>query len=138
MRIAVTYENGNVFQHFGHTETFKVYEVEDGKVVSSELFGSNGSGHGALATLLNDKGIDVLICGGIGGGAQMALAEAGVELIGGAAGNVDDAVKAYLDGTLMPNPDFQCHHHDGEATHSCGSHGCHEGGAEHKCGGHCH
>ena len=68
MRIAVTYENGNVFQHFGHTEQFKVYEVENGKVVSSEIFGSNGSGHGALARLLNDKGIDVLICGGIGGG----------------------------------------------------------------------
>ena len=97
MRIAVTYENGNVFQHFGHTETFKVYEVEDGKVVSSALFGSNGSGHGALASLLNDKGIDVLICGGIGGGAQQALSERGIELCAGASGNTDEAVEAYLE-----------------------------------------
>ena len=86
MRIAVTYENGNVFQHFGHTEEFKVYEVEDGKVTGTEIVGSNGSGHGALASLLNDKGIDVLICGGIGGGAQAALAEKGIELCAGASG----------------------------------------------------
>ena len=52
MKIAVTYDNGNVFQHFGKTENFKVYEVEDNKVVSSEVIGSNGTGHGALAGLL--------------------------------------------------------------------------------------
>ena len=69
MRIAVTYENGEVFQHFGHTEQFKVYEVEDSKVVSSEILGSDGSGHEALATLLRERSIDVLICDGIGGGA---------------------------------------------------------------------
>ena len=81
MKIAVTYDNGNVFQHFGKTENFKVYEVEDNKVVSSEVIGSNGTGHGALAGLLAEQGIDVLICGGIGGGAQNALAEAGIQLI---------------------------------------------------------
>ncbi|MBO4382971.1 MAG: peptidylprolyl isomerase, partial [Clostridia bacterium] len=80
MRIAVTYENGQVFQHFGHTEQFKVYEVEDGKVVSSEVVGSDGQGHGALAGVLAGKGIDVLICGGIGGGAVNALTKAGIEL----------------------------------------------------------
>lgn len=64
MKIAVTYDNGNVFQHFGKTENFKVYEVEDNKVVSSEVIGSNGTGHGALAGLLAEQGIDVLICGG--------------------------------------------------------------------------
>ena len=74
MRIAVTYDNGQVFQHFGHTEQFKVYEVEDGKVVSAEVVGSDGAGHEALAGLLSGKGIDVLICGGIGGGATAALA----------------------------------------------------------------
>ena len=84
MKIAVTYDNGNVFQHFGKTENFKVYEVEDNKVVSSEVIGSNGTGHGALAGLLAEQGIDVLICGGIGGGAQNALAEAGVQLCSGA------------------------------------------------------
>ena len=52
MKIAVTYDNGNIFQHFGRTESFKVYEVEDGKVISSEVIGSDGIGHGALAGLL--------------------------------------------------------------------------------------
>ena len=127
MRIAVTYENGNIFQHFGHTEEFKVYEVEEGKVVSSEIIGSNGSGHGALAGLLNEKGIDVLICGGIGGGAQSALAERGIELCAGAEGNADRAVEAYLRGELI-NTGANCDHH-GEG-HSCGDHGC----GEHDCG----
>ena len=141
MKIAVTYENGEVFQHFGHTETFKVYEVKDGKIVSSELIGSDGSGHEALAGLLKERAIDVLICGGIGGGAQMALAEAGVQLIGGATGNVDEVVDAFLKGELEVIPDFQCRHHDHGEGHSCGDHGCgsHEGGHGHGCGGgHCH
>lgn len=129
MRIAVTYENGNVFQHFGHTEEFKVYEVEDGKVTGTEIVGSNGSGHGALASLLDDKGIDVLICGGIGGGAQAALTEKGIELCAGAEGDADEAVKAYLRGELV-NTGANCNHH-GEG-HSCGDHGC----GEHDCGDH--
>ena len=133
MRIAVTYENGNVFQHFGHTEEFKVFEVEDGKVVSAQIIGSNGSGHGALASLLNDKGIDVLICGGIGGGAQSALAERGIELCAGASGDVDEAVAAYLRGELI-NTGANCDHHHGEG-HSCGDHGC--GDHDHDCGD-CH
>lgn len=94
MKIAVTYDNGNVFQHFGKTEYFKIYEVEENKVVSSEVMSSSGSGHGALAGLLADSSVDVLICGGIGGGAQSALAEAGVELCAGAQGNTDEVVEA--------------------------------------------
>ncbi|MBO4881644.1 MAG: FKBP-type peptidyl-prolyl cis-trans isomerase [Firmicutes bacterium] len=129
MKIAVTYENGEVFQHFGHTETFKVYEVEDGKVVSSQIVGSDGSGHEALAVLLADKAIDVLICGGIGGGAVAALTEQGIELCAGASGSADEAVEAYLRGELV-NTGVNCDHHDHEEGHSC--HG-HEGG----CGG-CH
>ena len=86
MRIAVTYENGQIFQHFGHTEFFKVYDVEDGKVVASEVVDTNGSGHGALAGVLNALKADILICGGIGGGAQMALAAAGIKLFGGVSG----------------------------------------------------
>lgn len=135
MRIAVTYENGQVFQHFGHTEQFKVYEVEDGKVVSSEIIGSDGQGHGALAGLLSNKSIDVLICGGIGGGAQAALSEQGIELCAGASGDVDAAVEAYLKGELV-NSGVNCNHHgeghtcgDHEDGHSCGDHsscgGCH-------------
>ena len=133
MRIAVTYEDGQVFQHFGHTEVFKVYEVEDGNVISSELVGSNGSGHGALAGLLNDKGIDVLICGGIGGGAQRALDERGIELCAGASGDVDEAVAAYLRGELV-NTGANCDHHHG-GDHDCGDHDC--GDHDHDCGG-CH
>ncbi len=128
MRIAVTYENGNVFQHFGHTEAFKVYEVEDGKVLSSEILSSDGAGHSALAALLSGQHIDVLICGGIGGGAQAALAERGIELCAGASGDADEAVAAYLRGELV-NTGANCDHHHGEG-HSCGEHGC----GEHECG----
>ena len=130
MKIAVTYDNGNIFQHFGRTEFFKVYEIEDNQVVSSEVIGSNGTGHGALAGLLADQAVDVLICGGIGGGAQDALAEAGVELCAGAQGDVDQAVEAYLKGELVSTGANCDHHH--EEGHSCGDHG--EG---HSCGGNC-
>ena len=94
MKIAVTYDNGTIFQHFGKTEFFKVYETENNQVVSSEVISSNGTGHGALAGLLADQSVDVLICGGIGGGAQAALAEAGVELCSGAQGDADQAVES--------------------------------------------
>ena len=121
MKIAVTYENGNVFQHFGHTEEFKVYQIEDGEIIRTEILGSNGTGHGALAGLLNDRDIDVLICGGIGGGAQAALEEQGIALCAGASGDADEAVKAYLRGELV-NTGANCDHH--EEGHSCGDHGC--------------
>ena len=118
MKIAVTYDNGNIFQHFGKTETFKVYEVENNQVVSSEVIGSNGTGHGALAGLLAGQNVDVLICGGIGGGAQSALAEAGIELCAGAQGDADQAVEAYLKGELVSTGANCDHHH--EEGHSCG------------------
>ncbi|MBO5228036.1 MAG: NifB/NifX family molybdenum-iron cluster-binding protein [Lachnospiraceae bacterium] len=126
MRIAVTYENGQIFQHFGHTEQFKVYDVADGKVVESNVVGTNGSGHGALATLLAGNKVDVLICGGIGGGAQMALAEAGIKLYGGVSGDADAAVDALLRQELDYNPDVKCNHHGEEHEHhgNCGSGGC--------------
>ncbi len=117
MRIAVTYDNGNVFQHFGRTESFKVYEVEDGSVVSSEVMSSDGVGHEALAWLLKDADIDVLICGGMGQGAQDALAEAGIEVCAGAEGDTDEAVAAYLAGELV-NTGVNCDHHDHEHGHS--------------------
>ena len=106
MKIAVTFDRGEIFQHFGHTEEFKVYEIADGKIQSSEVIRSNGSGHGALALLLRDEKIDVLICGGIGGGAQAALAEQGIELCAGASGNADKAVELYLKGEPDPNAIF--------------------------------
>ena len=133
MIIAATYDNGVIFQHFGRTEFFKLYQVEEGKVISSRVISSNGSGHGALAGVLADNGVDVLICGGIGGGAQSALAQAGIEICAGAQGDADAAVEAYLAGELV-DAGVTCDHHHGE-EHTCGEHGCgsHEGG----CGG-CH
>ena len=132
MKIAVTYDNGEVFQHFGHTEEFKLYEVEEGKVISSEIIGSNGQGHGALATLLDEKKINVLICGGIGGGAMAALSEVGIEVCAGAAGDADEAVRAYLAGELISSG-VNCNHHGEE--HSCGHHENGEHCANHEEGG---
>ena len=128
MKIAVTYENGQIFQHFGHTKAFKIYTVEDNKVVSADVVDTKGSGHGALAGMLRVLGVDTLICGGIGGGAQTALKDAGIALYGGVSGDADTAVEEYLAGTLMFNPNVKCSHHDhehGEGGHTCGSHGCH-------------
>ena len=142
MKIAVTYENGMVFQHFGRTQQFKVYEVADGKVTGIRVVGSNGSGHGALAGVLNGLGVDVLICGGMGQGAKNALAAAGIEVRGGVQGDADLAVADYLAGKLAFDPDYKCDHHDhhhGE-DHECGDHGCgdHDCG-DHDCGDHdCH
>lgn len=134
MKIGVTYENGQIFQHFGHTEQFKIYEVEGDKVLSSEIVDTNGSGHGALAGFLKEHGVDVLICGGIGGGAQVALREAGIQLFGGAMGDADTAVEALLSKQLQYNPNVTCNHH-GEGHHhegGCGTHGC----GSHHCGEH--
>lgn len=126
MRIAVTYENGQVFQHFGHTERFEIYDVEDGRVVLKTLVNTNGSGHGALADILRKLGTDVLICGGIGGGAKRALDEAGIRLYGGVTGECGAAVEALLAGRLVYNPDVKCSHHEHEHGdgHACGDHGC--------------
>ena len=129
MKIAVTYNNGEIFQHFGRTEEFKVYDVEDGKVISSQVVGSDGAGHEALAGVLAGQGIDVLICGGMGSGAQNALAEAGIEVCSGASGAADEAVNAYLAGELE-STGVNCNHHDHEDGHACGG-GCGS------CGGGC-
>ena len=134
MKIAVTYENGSVFQHFGHTEQFKVYEVEDGKVVSSEVVPTDGFGHGALAGFLNTHGVTALICGGIGGGARNAPASAGIELYAGVQGSADAAVDALLAGTLAYSSDANCDHH-GEG-HECGHHHGDAGCGEHHGHGH--
>lgn len=129
-KIAVTYEAGQVFQHFGHTEQFKVYDVEDGKAVKSEVIDTVGEGHGALAGFLQERGIDTLICGGIGGGARAALSEAGIDLYPGVTGDADAAVEALLKGGLDYDPDTMCNHHHEEG------HDCHSD--DHHCGGHCH
>ena len=127
MKIAVTHQMGEIFQHFGHTEQFKFYEVTDGEITSIKIVNTNGSGHGALAGFLKDNGVDTVICGGIGGGAQVALKEAGIRLFGGVKGNADAAVVALLSNSLAWEPDVKCDHHDhehGEGEHTCGEHGC--------------
>lgn len=131
MRIAVTYDNGNIFQHFGHTAQFKVYDIENNQIVNEQIIDTNGQGHGALAAFLNEAKADVLICGGIGGGAQNALAQAGIKLFGGVTGSADEAVKAYLAGTLEYTANATCNHHAHQ--HSCGQHQC--GEDKHGCSG---
>ena len=132
MKIAVTYENGLIFQHFGHTEQFKLYEVENGAVVAAEVVGTDGFGHGALAGFLRGKGVQALICGGIGGGARSALAEAGVVVYGGVSGEADAAVQAFLSGSFSYDPNAACSHHGEEHGHNCGGHSC----GSHGCGQH--
>lgn len=124
MKIAVTYESGVIFQHFGHTASFKLYDVEGGEVVSAAVVDTDGHGHGALAGFLQQQGVDTLICGGIGGGAQLALKEAGITVYGGVYGDADDAVQDLLSGTLSYNPNVRCSHHDHDQGHTCGDHGC--------------
>lgn len=127
MKIAVTYESGLIFQHFGHTNHFKLYDVENGEIKSACVIPTDGHGHGALAGFLKEQGVDTLICGGIGGGAQMALQNAGIRLYGGVRGDADEAVLALLADQLVYNPCVTCNHHDHD--HACGDHGC---------GGSCH
>ena len=128
MRIAVPYENGRIFPHFGHTEQFKVYDTADGRITNTAILPAGGSGHGALAALLQAQGVTALICGGIGGGARAALAEAGIALYPGAAGDADAAAAALLAGTLRYDPDTVCAHPHGEG-HDCS----HAHGAGHDC-----
>lgn len=129
MRIAVPYENGQVFQHFGHTAQMKIYDAEDGQIVKEQIADTTGSGHGALAGFLSGLKVDVLICGGIGGGAQAALAQAGIKLYGGVTGGADDAVKDFLAGKLNYQTEVQCSHHGHE------HHGGHCGEDRHGCAG---
>ena len=138
MRIAVTYEDGHVIQHFGHTSQFKIYDINADQILASQVVDTNGVGHGSLAGFLKDESVDLLICGGIGGGAQNALMDAGILFKGGVAGSADQAVLAYMNGTLDYNPNVHCDHHDHAHGESCGHHhengGCGQHG--HSCGHH--
>lgn len=135
MKIAVTYENGQVYQHFGHTQYFKIYDIQDSKLVASQVVPTGTSGHASLAGLLYDQGVTVLICGGLGGCARTALEQAGIAVYGGVHGEADAVIDALLHGGLEYDPDAKCDHHDHGEGHSCGGHHDHEEG--HTCG-HCH
>ena len=125
MKLAVTYENGMVFQHFGKCQNFLIANIEEGQMIQKSLLPSNGQGHGALVSLLKAADVDVLICGGCGEGARKALKEAQITVISGAIGNAEVAIDAYRNGALNDQPSGQCHHH-------------HEGGHDCSTAGHCH
>ena len=127
MKIAVTYENGEIFQHFGHTEKFKIYQVKDGGVEAAEVVDTMGQGHGALGEFLAERKVDALICGGIGGGAKTALDSQGIALYAGVSGSADEAVEALLAGTLSSSREANCSHHEQAG---------HQGGHQHACGSH--
>ena len=129
MRVALTYENGHVGQHFGHTEEFALYDIEEGKITNKQIISSNGQGHGMIAGILKQAECDLLICGGIGMGARMALEEAGIDLIPGVEGNFEEVIGAYLSGTLKYDQEETCDHHGHEEGHDCHH--------DHGCEGHC-
>ena len=126
----------------------KVYDVEGNAVRAAEVVPTDGFGHGALAGFLRERGVEALICGGIGGGAIAALADAGVRVYAGVSGSADGAVQAFLRGELSEGAEATCSHHGhggkeegcGHGEHGgCGhdhAHGC--GGHEEGCGGTCH
>ena len=124
MKIAITYEAGQVFQHFGHTSAFKLYEIAEGKIVAAQVIETNGSGHSALADFLASLGVCALICGGIGGCARTALAAAGIAIYGGVSGDADEAAESFAAGVLDFDPCARCSHHDSGHGHNCG-HSCH-------------
>lgn len=121
LRVAVAYEKGEIYQHFGHTEEFKIFDMEEGMIISSEVVDSSPTGHGALGGFLKGLKVDAVICGGIGEGAKMVLKEEGIKLYGGVKGNADEAVAALLNGTLDYDPDIKYSHHKGDECNSCAS-----------------
>ena len=116
MKIAVTYDNGNLFSHFGQMEQFRIYEVVDEKVTNT-----NRSGHGTLVTLLSELKINVLICSEIGAGIQNALSKTGITLCDGVSSSVDAVVSDLFSRTLAYNPNVYCNHHGHcvEDKHGC-------------------
>ena len=129
MKIAVSYEDGNIFQHFGHSKMFKIYEIDGQNIVDTKIIEAQGSGHSALATMLDDINVDALICGGIGNGAMEALVQMGIEVCSGVSGDADEAVAEYLNGSLE-SQGVNCDHHNNGEEHSCG----HCGSDEEDCG----
>lgn len=117
MKIAVTYENGEVFQHFGHSKQFKIYEVEEQQIKKTDIISVTGEGHGALAGFLKERGVTALICGGIGSGAGELLKKEGIAVYGGVSGSADKAVETFLTNTLDYDPAARCRHHDGKCGH---------------------
>lgn len=100
MKIAVNEQEGKIFQHFGQTKAFQIYEVEDGKVLSSSHLAADPKGHAALADQLIKEKVNVVICGNLGARMLGLLQGAGIQVCGNVEGDCDQAVQAYLNGTL--------------------------------------
>lgn len=100
VRIAVPYENGQVFRHFGRSREFKLYDISAGRIIEERIVQSTEGGHGSLVGMLKELSVDKLICGGIGAGARTAVSEAGMELYHGRDGVADDVVMAFLAADL--------------------------------------
>lgn len=115
MKIAVTFDNGEVFQHFGQTKSFKIYETSDKKIVSSSILSSGNYSHGSLAELLKDNGVDALICGGIGEGAVNIMKKCGIKVFPGISGDADNAAANLIDDKLNYSKEPTCDH-DHECT----------------------
>lgn len=120
--VAVTYENGEVFQHFGKTSEFKLFEIVDNKIVAEEIIGNGGFGHGSLAGYLKDNNVSVLICGGIGSGAINMLGSEGIKVFPGASGSVDTVIQNYINGKMCASAECTCKSHEGVHECSCGKH----------------
>ena len=139
MKIAVTYDDGQIFQHFGKTEKFQIFETDNNRILSSVIVDTDGQGHEALADFLADRGVDSVICGGIGGGARSALEQAGIYVFGGVGGSPEAAVLAMLNGTLTYSAGETCGHHDHEEGQCCGRVAGNDphldSGQEYECGG---
>ena len=113
MKVAVTYEKetGNVFQHFGKTQYFKIYQIEDGKIVSSQVVDNGGNGHHDIPPYLKSLGVETLILGNRGQGAIEAIAASGLKEVPGITGSADDAAELFAKGELKPNFEAKCDHH---------------------------
>lgn len=123
MRIAVASENGSVFQHFGKSPEFTMYDVETELVQHKEIIPTNGASHGQIADFLVDNGADIVICGGMGSGAKTALRERRIEIVPGVKGEVDDIIVRYLSGEKIQSFEAECNHHSHNSEGGCGSDG---------------
>lgn len=124
MKIAVTAQDNQVFQHFGQCREFMVYEIDNGEIKGKTTLDAGGEGHAALAGILKAAGVNLLICGGIGDGARRMLASAGIGLLSGFNGNIDNLVKTYLAGELTDQGGSCTHEHGQDHDCSC-EHHCH-------------
>ncbi len=122
-KVAITYENGEIFGHFGKCPSFLIADTDGKTVLSKNIVPTNGSGHSALFSFLAELGVHTVICGGIGQGARDALENGKIEVIAGQSGSAEAALMFYLNGDLKDNPAGKCNHHHTDG-HACGEHGC--------------